>query len=99
MLGDLRSGLRLRRLKIDGRVGLRDPADTGRLWGWMAPLLYGLPMSESAEISLAPAFGGPALEGTLEAEGEVRLVPLVRLGLRVLWAPYGPRRAGDTAWA
>ena len=96
---DLRSGLRLRRLKVDGRVGLGDPADTGRLWGWTAPLLYGLPMPGSAEIALAPAFGGPALEGTLEAEGEVRLVPLARLGLRVLWALYGPRRGGDAAWA
>jgi len=99
VLGDLRRGLRLRKLRIDGRIGLGDPAETGQLWGWLAPALYGLPMPESAEVTLAPAFGGPALEGTLEAEGEVRLVPLARLGLRVLWALHGPHRGGESAWA
>ena len=99
VLGDLGRGLRLRKLRVDGRIGLGDPAETGQLWGWLAPVLYGLPMPESAEVTLAPAFGGPAMEGTLEAEGEVRLVPLARLCLRVLWALYGPHRGGERAWA
>jgi len=87
-------GLRWERLRLNGRVGLGDPAATGMLYGayqatrpgWLRPLV---------DVYLVPEFVEPALWG--EVEGAVRiwvwrvLWPLVRMALsrpiwRLVWA-------------
>jgi hypothetical protein len=56
------------------RVGLGDPADTGRLWGFLGPLDGIAANLRHAEVRIEPEFVDSALE--LESHGEFRLVPL-----------------------
>lgn len=91
LIPDLLREIRLRKLEVDGVLGLDDPADTGAVFGALSPLLYALPSALPAEtaITLRPEFGGRHLEGRLEAE--IGLVP-ARFALPVLrfaWAGYG----------
>lgn len=60
------------------RIGLDDPADTGRLWALLGPLNGLLPGPGHASIRLDPEFAGETLE--LDASGRLRVVPL-----RLLW--------------
>jgi hypothetical protein len=77
--------LRLHHIRIAGRIGLEDPADTGILWGYLAPLTYGL-SGPGRVIHLAPDFTGACLD--LEASGDVAIRPvrLLRAGAAFGWA-------------
>jgi hypothetical protein len=76
---DLARALRPRDLRLRLRLGLGDPADTGRLWGLLGPLAAVAGATPLAEVRLEPEFLEPALE--LEASGRVRVVPLRLLAL------------------
>jgi hypothetical protein len=77
--------IRLRRFRIAGRIGLEDPADTGILWGYLAPLAYGL-SGPVRIIDLAPDFNGPCVD--LEASGDIAIRPvrLLSAGAAFGWA-------------
>ncbi len=66
--------LEIRDLHLYLRLGLEDPADTGRLWGLFGPLSGMLYACADAEVDLVPEFMRPCLE--FEAAGEIRVVPL-----------------------
>lgn len=70
--------LRPVRLRLEGRIGTGDPAETGRLWGALCPLLYSDLLPRNAVVALQPDFTGPRFE--LRADAELRILPL-----RVLW--------------
>jgi len=85
--------LRWEQLRLNGRVGLGDPAYTGMLYGAYEATRRGFP--QLADVHLVPEFAEPALWG--EAGGGVRiwgwrvLWPLVQLvlsrpGRRFIWA-------------
>ena len=76
----------LHRLRLFMRIGLGDPADTGRLWAFLGPL-SALPL-RNAELRLEPEFVDPVLE--LEADGRLLLVPLRFLILAVAFALSPP---------
>lgn len=69
-------GLRWERLRLNGRVGLGDPALTGMLYGAYEATRRGL--TPLVDVQLVPDFVEPARWG--EAEGAVRI-----WGWRVLW--------------
>ena len=72
------------RLRLRVRLGLGDPADTGRLWAVVGPLSavsHGLP---GADVSIVPEFVEPALE--LRARGRLRVIPLQVLALAFSFA-------------
>lgn len=66
------------------RLGLEDPADTGRLWGLLGPLSAGLANLRAADIAIEPVFAGPALD--FDARGRLVFVPLQLLGSMVVLA-------------
>ncbi len=74
-LGDLLRALRPRDLRLQARIGLEDPADTGMLWAAMGPLGGWLPCSD---IRLEPDFEQERFQ--LQASGRIRLIPL-----QVIW--------------
>jgi hypothetical protein len=76
----------LHRLRLFMRIGLGDPADTGRLWALLGPL-SALPL-RNAELRLEPEFVDPVLE--LQADGRLLLVPLRFLALAVAFALSPP---------
>jgi hypothetical protein len=87
LLGDVVRAVHLRRLRLLVRIGLDDPADTGRLWGLMGPL-GALARLRNAEVRVEPDFAEPVL--AFEADGRARLVPLRFLGLAVAFALSPP---------
>lgn len=66
------------------RIGLGDPADTGRLWVLLGPVAGIAASLRSAEIRIEPEFMDPMLE--IEGRGEFRLVPLQFIALIAAFA-------------
>jgi hypothetical protein len=73
LVGDLLHAIRVHRVRILLRLGLGDPADTGRLWAVMGPV-NALAQWRGADIRIEPDFLEPVLE--IQADGEVAVVPL-----------------------
>jgi hypothetical protein len=87
LLEDLVRAVRLRRLRLLMRLGLGDPADTGRLWAAVGPL-NALATLRNAELRIEPEFADPVFE--FQADGRVLLVPLRFLILAVAFALSPP---------
>lgn len=81
----LLAAFRLRRLRLTGRIGLSDPADTGIVWGLLTPFVYTL-RGPGRRIDIAPDFSGPCLD--LRGAGDLVIRPtrLLRAGLAFAWA-------------
>jgi hypothetical protein len=62
----------VRELTVRARAGLDDPADTGMLWGALAPMLAWTG-DHPDSFDLEPAFAGRCLE--LSGRGRFTLVP------------------------
>jgi hypothetical protein len=77
LLRSLRRGVRVREVKLRARVGLGDPADTGMLVGFAAPLLTVARAAPGLDLHLEPDFAQEVLEG--EARGGLRAFPLLVL--------------------
>jgi hypothetical protein len=56
------------------RIGLGDPADTGRLWALLGPIAGVATNFRSAEVRIEPEFMDPVFD--VESHGEFRLIPL-----------------------
>lgn len=63
----------LAHIRLRGRLGFDDPADTGRIWAVMGPGAA-LLRSTGASVDLTPEFANPCLE--LEGGGRLRVVPV-----------------------
>jgi hypothetical protein len=74
----------LRQLRLRLRLGLGDPADTGRLWALMGPVSVWAQGLRDAQVQIEPEFMDTVLE--FQAQGRVRLVPLQLLALAAAFA-------------
>ena len=81
------SAVSIERLRVTGRVGLADPADTGQLFGALFPLASML-HSPRCAIDLQPDFAGPSLEGEIEAGIRVYPIRIVPATLRFGWQVF-----------
>ena len=61
------------------RIGLGDPADTGRLWALLGPIASIATNLRSAEVRIEPEFVDPLLE--VESHGGFRFIPLQFISL------------------
>ena len=93
LLRDLVAAVHLDRLRLNLRLGLGDPADTGRLWALLGPVAAMAQNRHGAEVRIEPEFMDAVLE--FQAEGRMRLVPLQFLAL-VLGFALSP--ASIRAW-
>lgn len=66
-------------LRVHVRIGLGDPADTGRLWAIAGPVAGLLANSRNAAVSVEPDFLDSVVE--LDGSGSIRVVPLRMIGL------------------
>lgn len=82
--------LRVDRLWAVVDVGLHDPADTGALFGQLAPMAYGAMPALGGSLVVRPDFDGPRFEA--EGGGAICFIPL-SLGppiARFAWRVWGP---------
>jgi hypothetical protein len=79
LLKDLGRAARLEGLRLRLRLGLGDPADTGRLWAVIGPLGAAARQLRDADVVIEPEFFDGALD--VEARGRMRCVPLQLLAV------------------
>lgn len=70
----LLAAIHIRHLTVRARLGLDDPADTGRLWAVMGPVSALLALPKAARIDIEPDFADQVLMFT--GDGHIRVVPL-----------------------
>lgn len=73
-----------RELYLRARLGLGDPAETGRLWAFAGPLNALAQNLPWAEVHLEPEFVEPVVE--FETHGRLRLIPLQFIALALGFA-------------
>lgn len=78
----------IRQLRLRMRLGLGDPADTGRLWAVVGPLSAAAQDLRRAQVWIEPDFIDPVLE--FQARGRLLLVPLQFLLVAVAFALSPP---------
>jgi hypothetical protein len=78
---DLWRAIRKDDVRLNVRLGLSDPADTGQLWAIIGPIAGMLAYTDGAAISIVPDFFDATLE--MDSHGIVRLVPLHIISLAV----------------
>ncbi len=76
---DVLRAIHVRDLYLRLRIGLGDPADTGRLWALLGPVAGIAADLRSAKVHFEPEFMDPVLK--VESHGEVRLIPLQFIAL------------------
>ena len=85
---DLVRTVDLQRLQLLLKVGLGDPADTGRLWVLLGPIGAALQNIRNTDVRLEPEFMDAVLE--VQADGQVRLIPLQILALAITFVLSPP---------
>ena len=71
---DLWRSIEKRDVLLRARIGLDDPADTGRLWAILGPISATLTGLSGASVSVAPDFARETFE--VDGHGRFRLIPL-----------------------
>lgn len=84
LVRDVIRAAHLRDFRLRLRVGLGDPADTGRLWALAGPVNAAAQNLRDAEVVIEPEFRGPTLE--FETSGRLLLVPLQFLAIAIGFA-------------
>ena len=75
LLKDIFKNLKIRDLRVNSRIGLDDPADTGLLFALIGPATFFLGSSRVHEIKVEPSFEDRVIiEGYLS--GALRLIPI-----------------------
>lgn len=81
---DLLRAAHARELSLRLRLGLGDPADTGRLWALVGPLSAWAQNLPNADVRIEPEFMEPVLE--FQTHGRFMLIPLQFIALAVAFA-------------
>ena len=76
---DILAATHARNLFLRLRIGLGDPADTGRLWAILGPVAGMARNIEGAAVRIEPEFMEPVFE--VESRGQFRLVPIQVIAL------------------
>jgi hypothetical protein len=74
---DLLRRIRVYNLSLEARMGLDDPADTGRLWGMVGPAAAILAQLPVVHVAIEPDFSAQTFQ--LDGQGHIRIVPLEML--------------------
>ena len=92
LIGDVLRRIRIDTARLKMRFGLGDPAETGQVFGYLAPLIYGTTPGQAIWLEVEPVFDQAVLEG--EAELDLSVVPATLLGplFRFGWFAFGPVR-------
>lgn len=84
LVADLARAAHLRQLHLRLRLGLGDPADTGRLWAVLGPLNAVAQNLRGADVRIEAEYMEPVFE--FQADGRLLLIPLQFLILAIGFA-------------
>ncbi len=86
-IGDVFHAVHKKDVRLYVRIGLGDPADTGRLWAIVGPVTGLLANIQEASIEIEPEFFDTTFE--LDSSGNIRLIPvqLIYLAVGLLLSP------------
>lgn len=90
LLADLLRPIHIEQLKVDADIGLGDPADTGRVFGLFAPMIYSWPPADTVSIAVRPNFSASRISGEIIAKLSFIPVAFVLPAARFAWHIYGP---------
>ncbi len=92
LISDLIRTIQIRHLSLNGAFGLGDPADTGQLFGMLAPFIFGVAALPRTEVSLRPDFDRVHLSGEMQAC--LRIIPIILIPplCRFGWRVFRPLR-------
>ena len=92
LLSDVLASIRFEGLRCNCRYGFDDPAETGSVYGMLAPIIQTSSPSSRLQLDVQPEFERAVFE--LEANAAISLVParLVMPLLRFGWLTFGPQR-------
>lgn len=76
---DVWHAIHKRDVRLNVRIGLGDPADTGQLWSVVGPVASILSTAREATVGIVPDFVEETFE--LDSRGNLRLIPLQMLYL------------------
>lgn len=94
LLGGVLRQVRVERFIVDCVFGLGDPAETGQVFGLLAPFQYGSQWAwgRATRVVFTPDFDRRCLEGEADVALAVTPLRLLSPALRFAWAVFGPRR-------
>jgi len=81
---DLLRCIHIHDLSLEVRLGLDDPADTGRLWAVVGPLAAILTLPPAIRVAIEPEFSSEALE--VDGKGRIRIIPIQLLFVILVFA-------------
>lgn len=87
---DLFRATHARDLFLRLRIGLGDPADTGRLWGLVGPATAMVPAHDNLRVIIEPEFMDPVFE--FQSRGRFRLIPIQFMALATAFILSAPVR-------
>lgn len=92
LIKELLQVLHLEELRLDAAFGLPDPADTGQLYGCLAPLQYAGLLPDRVTVSLRPDFAGRSFDGACDGTVRFTAAALLPSAVRFGWRVFGPGR-------
>jgi hypothetical protein len=92
---DLLNVIQVRMFRLRGRLGLEDPADTGRIWAFVGPLVATLAGARGTDIAIEPDFERAFL--SVDGNAELRVIPIRALVVVILF--IGSPATLRAAWA
>ncbi|NNE86838.1 MAG: DUF2953 domain-containing protein [Silicimonas sp.] len=87
LISDLLGAFSIHELRVEGEFGAYDPADTGAIYGMLAPFVY----SPCGQVNISPNFEGPCLKGQCVAVLRFTPFALAPPFLRFGWTLWGPK--------
>ena len=91
-LSDILSAIHFDFLNLDVDFGLSDPADTGAVYGYLVPFIYGAPLPSRIMVSLRPDFNQARFAGELETVLHITPAAILPPAFRLAWQVYGPQK-------
>ena len=91
LLQGLLRPIHLDQLTVDADFGLGDPADTGHIYGLLAPLIYSRSPTSVVSISVKPDFAAAHFSGDVLAKLSFIPIALIPPVAKFAWHAFGPR--------
>ena len=84
LVSDTLAAIRLDFLRAGFRFGFSDPAETGRVYGQLCPVIYALP-TDRVDLNCTPDFDRRCLEGEIELALHFQIIRLLAPALGLFW--------------